>query len=320
MSVNKYFAGMDIGGTHVRIALINHQGELIKPIYRFEFLKCNSVLDEVRNNISLPLNRFLDRNKIDHRQLYGLGISLAALFYRDSGNIAKWPNNPLWDAFPLRSYLQKEFQIPIILEDDANSAAIGEHLMGAGKGYNNFAYVTISTGIGCGLILNNNLYTGSKGWAGEIGHIRVDKDGPLCTCGAKGCLQALVSGPSLYDRYIRNSNCGENTANHGVNSLECVSELAKMGEKSAVRLFEYAGKHIASMLSNIVMLLDLPLIILGGGVSQTGEVLLNKISSELESGLKQFKRHVEVTTALLHDNSGVIGASSLILKEYDSGK
>lgn len=306
---NRYFVGMDIGGTNIRIALMNGKGELIGPIRRFKFIKGSSAMEEAENNICLPISRLLAENKVNGNEVSGLGLSLAALFERDSGNIVKWPNNRLWDMFPLKSYLEERLGMPVAMEDDANAAALGEHLMGAGKGYGDFAYVTVSTGIGCGLILNNSLYTGPNGWAGEIGHIQVSGEGPSCTCGAKGCLQALVSGPALYKKYLE-----ETTADAGfaAENLEQVVQLAEKGDNTAVRVFEFAAEHLARMFSNMIMLLDLPLVVLGGGVSRAGDVLFRPLRGKLESLLMQSGRKAAIEPAALGDDSGVTGALKII--------
>lgn len=314
--LNKYFIGMDIGGTNIRIALMKHTGEKIGSILRFSFNRACSAIDEIEENICLPVNRFLEMNGVDRNALWGIGISLAALFDRESGQITTWPNNRLWDAFPLRSYLEGRFHIPVIMEDDANSAALGEHLLGAGKGFSDFAYITIGTGIGCGLILNNNLYTGSRGIAGEIGHVRIVQDGPLCTCGTFGCLQALVCGPALHRKYINSvSHLGIGTDQ--IKDFTKVAELAQKGEELAIQVFEYAGKYLAWVLSNLVMLLDIPLIVIGGGVAQAGEILLSPIRQELDLNIQLFKRDIFVKKADLGDNSGVIGALNLVYKRYN---
>src|SRR5690606_15913905 len=109
------------------------------------------------------------------------------------GNIIRWPNHPRWNGFELKSFLENEFQVAVMLEDDANTAALGEFCFLQAHDISNMAFITVSTGIGCGLIVNKQLYTGDNGWAGEIGHIQLDPNGPECTCGKKGCLQALAS-------------------------------------------------------------------------------------------------------------------------------
>ncbi|KLU72986.1 MAG: hypothetical protein RHS_1228 [Robinsoniella sp. RHS] len=316
MMLNNYFIGMDIGGTNIRIALMKHTGEKIGTIFRFSFKRAHSAIDEIEENIYLPVIHFLEMRGINLNQLWGIGISLAALFNRENGQITKWPNNRLWDSFPLRSYLEERFQIPVIMEDDANSAALGEHLLGAGRGFSDFAYLTIGTGIGCGMILNDNLYLGSRGVAGEIGHIRVVEDGPLCTCGTTGCLQALVSGPALYKKYINSvSPLGFETDQ--IKDFNKVAELAQNGDEVAIQIFEYAGQYLSWMLSNLVMLLDIPLIVIGGGVARAGEILLSPIRSGLDLYMEQFKRDVLVNAADLGDDSGVIGALNLVYQRYN---
>lgn len=311
--MNKFYIGMDIGGTNIRVAVLDEKKKFISNVVKMPFKKSGTAEEDVENNICIPLMQVIKNNDLDFRNARGLGLSLAAIFDRNSGTIIKWPNNQLWNSFPLKNYLMNRLNIAVVMEDDANCAAIGEHMTGAGKGCANFAYITISTGIGCGLILNDRLYTGAYGCAGEIGHVRVENNGPLCTCGMKGCLQAVASGPALYKRSI------ELAGNAGIGS-EDIPDLIKTvhfaqeGADWAVTVFEEAGKHIAYMIAYLVMILDLPLIVLGGGVLQAKDVILNPIRRNLASHLEQFKKKIEVRTAALGDNSGIVGAINLIYK------
>lgn len=317
MKLNKYLLGMDIGGTKVRLALMNDKKEFIGGIHDYKFKQGSSAKDEVENNICLPICKLIKFYKLNQEDFIGLGLSLAALFDRNNGNITKWPNHHLWDSFPIKSYIEARLNITVIMEDDANSAALGEHLMGAGTGFDSFAYVTISTGIGCGFILNNSLYIGNKGWAGEIGHVDVVNEGLICGCGARGCLQAYVAGPALYKKYVELVSKSDKKP-LVADSLELVGKLAEEGEETALSIFTYASEYLARVFYNMIMMMDIPLIVIGGGVSEVGDILLNPIRSELNLLLKASGREISVKRACLGNTSGVIGALNLVLQHSNN--
>ncbi|MHC1683114.1 MAG: ROK family protein [Clostridiaceae bacterium] len=310
-----FYVGLDIGASNVRIAISNINGEIIGEVYRQKFKKSNFPEQEIQDNIILLIEKIIAINNLRIDDLNGIGISLPALFERKSGIVTNWPNNKLWNGFELKKYLQENFKVLILLEDDANSAAIGEFTYGAAKGYENCAYITISTGIGCGLILNKKLYIGEHGWAGELGHINVLKDGPLCKCGSKGCLQSIASGPAILKKAKETAlkyGFGENL----ISDLNEVVYYAIKGENWALDAFNEAAYFIANAVSNLVMILDLSVIVIGGGVTNAGKYLINPIKENLNSNLSRLNREVEVKIASCGDDSGVKGALALINKNF----
>ncbi len=314
--VNGFFIGIDIGGTHIRIATYDEAFGYISDIKKVKFKKVGICELEVSENICNLITAAINEKKQENKVLKGIGISLAALFERTTGNIVKWPNNMTWNGFELKKYLQSRFNVPIIMEDDANSAALGEKLEGAGKGHDNLAYITISTGVGCGLILNNTLITGANGWAGEIGHIKVVEDGPECSCGNTGCLQALVSGPALLKRFKKLRQADFRDAEQI--QLPEVAVLARNGDADAIQVFSQAGIHIGRMISNIVMFLDISAFVIGGGVAEAGNILLEPIRETVAHQLKYFNRNVKIEKSTLADINGVIGALGLIYRHVNN--
>lgn len=300
---------MDIGGTHVRLAIMKDE-QLITPVKKFQFKHDIDAKTEINRNICMPIVELLNKLSIKVEDVVSIGVALAALFNRKNGEIVTWPNHRKWDKFPIKSYLEEQLKISVILEDDANAAALGEHSNGAGKGYKDFAYITVSTGVGCGLILNNTLYTGSDGWAGELGHIQIPDCYTKCNCGAVGCLQSIASGRALYERFRREAQLFHKEYLH-ITKLEEVADRAKQGDETAIRLFEECGYYISNAVTNIVMLLGLPLVVLGGGVINAGESVVKHIDSGVNKHLKHFNRSVEIRIAQLGDESGVMGALHL---------
>lgn len=312
-----FYLGMDVGASNVRVILFDEKNRLMSEIKKKVFERSNDARLEVESNICKPVEDFIRQKGFDPKQLRAIGLSTAAIFDRKSGNIIIWPNNRVWDGFSLRDYLIERFDAPVVIEDDANAAALGEHLAGAGKGCSSFAYITISTGVGGGLVLNDSLYIGSSGWAAEMGHIRINENNNVCKCGMTGCLQTLVSGPAILKRYI------DIKTNHGCHhykdiDLKDVADLAYKGDETAQEVFRQAGVHIGNMLVNIVMLLDIPLIVLGGGVVNAGDILLEPIKNTVDMHLGKLKRGVLIKQAQLGTGSGAIGALNLAYRHINN--
>lgn len=309
-NLSDYAIGVDIGGTNIRIAIMrNHK--IIGKVKKFKFASYPDVTVEVEKNVCLPILNLIKKLGINIEEINGVGISLAALFDRNSGDIIKWPNHPSWDGFSFKKYIEDRLKVSVILEDDANAAALGEHIMGAGRNHENFAYITISTGIGCGLILNNRLYIGSRGWAGELGHVPLNHCEVPCKCGATGCFQAVASGTALFQKFLTDVQFKKEKYSN-ITELSQVVDLANQGEDLAIKLFEECGYYVGSTLTSISMLLDLSLIVLGGGVINAGDILLQSIKENINKHLQHFHKSIEIKTTELKDDSGVMGALSLV--------
>lgn len=306
--MNEFLIGIDIGATSIRfIAYIIREDKFFQ-YKKIRFIRIGEPQAEVEENLCHAIDEILSKNISEGMELVGIGISTAALFYRDTGQIKTWPNNHVWDSFPLKDYLRKRYGVEIYLEDDSNCAALGEYWKGKGKGFKSFIYITISTGISCGIILNEALYIGTHGWAGEIGHIIVKKNGPNCTCGKKGCLQAIASGPGIQANYAINNKDAFNKY-----SLPQIAELARKGEDNAKQVFEAAGHHIAKMMGIMLMIFDIPNFILGGGVIKVGGVLTNMIEENINQCLVGMNRDINISYSDLQDINGLYGAVKLCL-------
>lgn len=301
-------AGIDVGGTNLRVGLgIRKEGEIdLTRMQSFPVPNLGSSIDDVEAICQLVRNCLKEEGLVFSADSV-LGVSMAAQFSRQTGQITRWPNRPEWNGVPFRQILETNLGIKVCLEDDANCAALAERFMGHGKGVDNFLYLTVSTGIGSGLVLNGKLYTGSHGWAGEAGHMVVMADGPLCGCGRRGCLQALASGPALLRR------AKELAAEAGVRvpestNLQEIVTRASTGTPWALQVFREAGRTLGMALANLQILLDFSLIILGGGVTEGGDVVLEPIRQQLEAELTVTGQEVRVEVSKLAGRNGVLGA------------
>lgn len=304
--MNQYYIGIDLGGTNVRIIAAKKGKNKILAYRKERFQKSESGEEEFVLNLVYLVQDVVTELEAKGESMKGIGIALAALFDRKTGVITKWPNNQKWNGLELRSRLEEYFHVPVIMEDDANAAAIGEQAAGAGIGYHDLAYITVSTGIGCGIIVNDTILTGCNGWAGELGHIKVTDDKVKCMCGAVGCLQAVASGPGILKEYMERSRSQKQKF-----GLEQVVQLADKGDPVAIDSFRKAGKYIGNAIANVAMLLDIPLFILGGGVLNAGEVIMKPIEEAVNQSLQQ-KRSIQLVVTKNSDRNGLYGAVSLI--------
>jgi len=300
-----YIAGIDIGGTNCRIGIFSLDGNLEKS-WRFSS-KPFQQPEYISSALSSELNRFEE-----FKDIVAVGIGVPGLV-NSQGIIASSPNYPDWNNLPLRDILTKELKLPVFVDNDANVFAVGEHFCGVAKDVDNFVVFTIGTGIGGGLFLKGSIFHGAKGMAGEIGHIVLHPSGPQCGCGKKGCLEAYSSGTAIKKQFAQ------------LTGLELepkeIYELAKKGDKAALKTFEKAAYHLGIGIANIVNIIDVSLIVLGGGVSQAFDIMQNQIK-------KGFKEHtfevhlntVEIKLSSLQDNAGLYGGFAIAKQGIEGEK
>lgn len=239
-----------------------------------------------------------------------------------SGGVIQFSPNLHWHDVPVKQLLENQISIKVILDNDANVAALGEHVFGAGKGKENMVYITVSTGVGGGLILGGRLYHGASDGAGEIGHTTVLPDGPLCSCGARGCLEALSSGTAIAREAKSLVECGsgKNILNQAGGDPELISSVvvaaaAAGGDPEAVAIIARAARFLGIGVANVINLLNPDMVVLGGGVMEIGEPIWQGVRQEAEARTFQSSRaHVQIVPAALGQRSGVLGAIALAMQ------
>ncbi len=226
------------------------------------------------------------------------------------------PNLPGWKDVPLRGWLEETFGVPAFVGNDANLAALGEHRYGAGRGVDDLIYLTISTGIGGGIILNGRLFEGGGGLGGEIGHITVDAEGPFCACGSRGCLEVLASGSAIARAAraaiaagrpsILTDRVGGDPSR--ITARE-VAQAAREGDRLSQEIFRRAGFYIGAALVSLMYLLNPALFVIGGSVAKAGDLLFGPIRETVEDRAPEvYRRGVSIRPAVLGDDVGLLGA------------
>jgi glucokinase len=293
----KMVVGLDIGGTNVRAALAN-DGRIV-AIQSARWPPDLAAADEVMFAADLAL-ALIDQTGA-RGAVRAAGVSLAALVDGD-GTVVQWPNRPAWRGLAVRALLEARLALPIVVEDDANAAALAEWTFGAAQGYQHVLVIMAGTGIGAGLILDGRLFRGRHGWAGELGHIVVLPDGPDCACGRRGCLQTVASGRAL-ERIA---------AAHGQPGATAIGDAAARGEAWARAALADCGRWLGLAAANVVNLLDLDAVVIGGGLSALGPPWWPALEAGLESNLLNATlRRVVLRRAALPDSAGLLGAVSL---------
>ncbi len=309
--------GIDVGGTNVKIALVDEKGKI--KYSNSVPTRAEMGYEYTVNNIKQAIYDLLKETKLEPKNIEGIGFGFPGQVDYKSGIVRLAPNIPGWVDVPIAKLIEDEFHIPTRVDNDVRCAALGELNFGAGKGCENLICITVGTGIGSGLIVNGKLVRGASNAAGEIGHIKLQmNDGPICGCGDTGCLEAFASGPSIVamaEDYIRGGKSTKfrEMANSNPITPYIVCEAAKAGDPVAKRIFTIIGEYIGIGMASVVNLLNPEKIIVGGGVADAGEILMTPLKETLKKrAMKIAGEAVEVVPAQLGNTAGVIGASLLI--------
>ena len=311
---------MDIGGTKCSIALINEKGEILDKIYT-----CAHVDKDEEDRIHMlvdHIKEIFSRNQLNESDLPGIGIGCAGHIRFRDGVIITTSNLKGFKNYPLKEKFQAHFEIPIIVDNDTNAQALGEYKFGAGKGLDDMVFVTVSTGIGAGIIINKQLYRGTTGTAGEFGHSIVEPGSELtCTCGNKGCLMACACGlalPHLFEKKLKEGKKSTlNLPPNFIMSRMSVQELKQgldMGDPVSMEVISDSGYYVGLGLYNLFQILNPPLIVLGGGLTNWGDFYLDKIKSTFfDLARDMVYDPIKITISEIVGDAGVIGAAALTI-------
>jgi glucokinase len=329
--------GVDLGGTNLRIAAVDEQGQLVEKVTLGT--KVSLGRDHVINDMCDAIQHLLEKYR-NSATLLGIGIGVPGIIDMQSGLLRESPNLPGWADYPVRAEIEQQLKTVVILENDANVAALGEKWLGAAKEFDDMAMLTLGTGVGGGLVLGGKIWHGMNGMAGEFGHTTVEPEGHPCGCGNRGCLEQYASATAVV-RMAKEAiaNDGASALAHAANSdaefsAKSIYNLAIQGDEDARRIFRRVGRALGIVLSGMVNALNLPIYVIGGGVSSAWESFSPTIFEELRQRCMVYaatappdplatgggaSAHVEpgsghktiVTRALLGSDAGLYGAARL---------
>ncbi|MGL4655200.1 MAG: ROK family protein [Sarcina sp.] len=313
--MKKYVIGIDLGGTKISTAIANMDGK-VQSLF---VVPTEAHLGEkqVIENIVTSIEKVIIETKSNLDEILCIGIGSPGVLDLENGEILASPNLPFAN-FKIVSELKKSFDIDIYLDNDANVATIGEYVLGAGKGKKNMVFVTVSTGVGGGAIVNGELYRGNTSNALEVGHMTIDTSGPICGCGNYGCLEALSSGTAIAKKANQAllSKVETSLRNYEkVTSYEVFVE-AKNGDAVANEIISSALNYLGIGIANIITMFDPAMVVIGGGVSNAGEEIFEKVREVVRRrNFKVMSDNCEIVHAKLGTDAGVLGAVSLALLE-----
>ena len=303
---------IDMGASHMSIAVADFTARILQE---FE------VPLEIKNGPKVclaeanqQLLKLLESQGLSISSISAVGVGVPGPVITEAGMVLAPPIMPGWDRYPIRSTLEKMWGCPVTLNNDAELGALGEWAYGAGRGEKNIAYIKVGTGIGAGLILNQQIYGGTTGAAGEIGHLTIDENGPLCNCGNHGCLEAFASGYAIAQQGQLLIQSGKRTllSDLAVEKITAheVAEAARRGDLHAQEILRRSGTFIGIAIAGLINLFNPSIVIIGGGVAQVGDLLTAPIRQAVrERAMRASEQSMRITTAMLGRRSLLIGAT-----------
>jgi glucokinase len=316
MNDNALRIGVDIGGTKVAAGLVDPFGEIIFKT-RTEMVAIKGAREGLRS-VTRAIDEVLEVAAARGTRPSGIGICAPGPLDPRTGVILNPPHVPCWRNYPLTEHVERAFDLPVRVDNDANAAALAEALWGAGKEYDNVFYVTLGTGIGTGIIFHRTIYYGRTGAAGEGGHTTIDYKGPKCACGKRGCLDVLCSGPAIAERARRKivdngvSRILELAGSRAQISSEHVGQAYREGDPVAAQVLQETADLVTIWLGNIADLLEPDVLILGGGVAALIEPYLGYIRETLPAwSVNPRVQEIPLVRARYGADAGIAGAAAL---------
>ncbi len=315
-----YIVGVDIGATSMDVALADVTGKLLQ--------RCSQIAD-VRNRPELLLGACVELiqevialQRCQTDQILGIGVGVPGPVNFARGVLVAPPLMPGWENFPIRGFFKERFPSAfIVVDNDVNIMALGEQRAGDGAGIDHFIFIKIGTGIGAGIMSNGKIHRGSDGCAGDIGHICVDKEGPLCSCGNKGCLEAMSAGPAIASKAMEAIRNGISPTlsqmretNGGIIRPEDVNAACREGDQAALDIIRASGQMVGEVMASLVNFFNPSHIFIGGGIANFGNHLLVAIRrAVLHRSLPLATTHLTIKFSSMGSDAGVTGAIALAL-------
>lgn len=304
------YLGIDLGGTRLRVAVAGSDGR-IRYIVRHP-TEAKKGPDHVIDRLVKTIAAALQHERLTARKVVAMAIGMPGPANGKTGVVVSAPNLPGWKDVPIAEILAERTGIRTFLQHDANLAAFGELRKGVGRGSLDMAYVTVSTGIGAGLVLDGRLYSGARGAAGEVGHIVLQPGGPLCKCGNRGCLEALASGTAIARMAREALASGSRTSLRRLKvdpTAADVERAARQGDSISRHLLERAGTALGIGMGTLVNLLNPQLLIMGGSVMKAGFLITVPMRAALKaSSWEANRRGLRIARPALGQDVGLVGA------------
>jgi glucokinase-like ROK family protein len=314
LAINPHYGtivGIDMGATHLRLVVTDYSAHVLEEIeHPFSVAdgpaECLKLIDQDLTSILSKLNKSIS-------DVTAIGMDVPGPVVANTGMVSSPPIMPGWDGYPIQKHLEELWHLPVSIGNDAELGALGEWAYGAGRNERNLAYIKVGTGVGAGLLLDGRIYRGATGTAGEIGHVTIVDNGPLCTCGNYGCLEAMAGGSAIARKAREAIATGRRTqlSSLEINKIHAVdvAQAAQKGDLVAQQIVTDAGRYLGIAIASLVNVFNPGLVVIGGGVSTLGDLLLEPIrKTVLERSLHSAAKAVRITSAVLGRRASSMGA------------
>jgi len=324
--------GVDLGGTNLRIAAVDSTGKTLEKITTSTEVARGR--DQVIDEMCAAIQQIILQQR-GAGELAGIGIGVPGIIEMQTGMLHESPNLPGWHNYPVRDEIERRLQTAVVLENDANAAALGEKWLGAAAGVDDMCMFTLGTGVGGGLVLQGKIWHGMTGMAGELGHINVEPEGHPCNCGSRGCLEQYASATAV--KRLAQESIASGTAPHMANALKQdveftskkIFDLAMQGDAQARGIFERVGKALGTVIADMVNIFNFPMYVVGGGVASAWDAFAPSMLETIGRNSFVYRNTAPyvnaaagdagggpvhgtiITRALLGSDAGLVGAARL---------
>lgn len=317
---SRFAIGVDLGAANLRVVVVNLEAKIITKITKKT--RADEGKEKVFKRMITAIYEAIDTSKVDKSKIKGIGIGISGIIDHKRGICLFCPHIKGWENVPAKKLLEEEFGVEVSVDDSARTMALAEHWCGLAQKIENFIFVNVGIGVGSSIFINGQIYRGSRGTAGELGHTTIDKNGPRCMCGNRGCLETLISGPSITRRAKESLEEGvvsliSKMVNDDLTKItpEIVAQAARKGDKLAFNIMEKTGEYLGIGIANAINLFNPELVIIGAGISGAGDLFLDTLKRTVKArALHTASTSVEIKLSELGDTTAALGAAILILK------
>ncbi|MCF6157394.1 MAG: ROK family protein [wastewater metagenome] len=314
-----YAIGVDLGGTNLKAGIVDIDGKVHQRLSVKTDYHADS--QTISDQIFRLIDTLISMAHLAKSDISGIGLGSPGHIDKRGETILYSPNLPQWRNVPIKNMITKRFVVPCILENDANAAAWGENWAGAGKGTSSMVMMTIGTGIGGGIITENRLWRGANNVAGEIGHMIIQASGRKCKCGNHGCIEAYASATAMVLRFKEALESGTQSSLKNCDEItaKMINDAAFQGDKASLDIIKETGQYIGIALLNIMHILNPETIVLAGGMTGSGELLMAPIREITKQGtFEEPYKDTKIVFSELGNDAGIIGAAGCLLKELET--
>jgi glucokinase-like ROK family protein len=305
-----YAIGVDLGVNYILTVLTDLEGNIV---HEKNVLLCINSMELILSQLKLSIREMLQLAPPSEKGIVGIGIGVPGIV--DENGCILFAPNLGWKDFDLKTIIQKEFNISTIIHNEANAGALGEQLFGTGKGVSNLIYVSVGIGIGAGIILNNELYTGDLGFSGEFGHSIIEINGKKCSCGNRGCWELYASEHALLE-LAKTLNLPQTVSGDNMN-FEYLLNLANNGNHDVINMFNQIGEYLAVGITNIINIFNPELIVIGNRMAKAEKWMINTIKRVIENrSLPYHRKQLRIEFSTLATHACALGASSCAISNY----